>query len=307
MEEEILEQTGEIDARTRGIALVVVGLSWLWAIVTIGRFMFSMLGTLPPGATRPSVADFMKMMGPWIVTATILIPLGVAATMNWLRAHGQRVQSSVDSSRSALRTFGNHLYAALVSPLAELSARLGWGVLVVIGLILTYALCYNIWASFAYPFYLDYLHYTKDEVAFASKIFGIIMTIVGVSVGGLLFVRIGRFPTVLIGATLPILGNFLYAGLSPSAGVPRISTCHVVAHLLRLDAAGDLVRQRRADDAAADGHFGGEYLDRHRRRRIRRLCLGYRQQALFGGAICAAVVADLPGRVARPRHRWRGV
>ncbi|WP_430985882.1 hypothetical protein, partial [Escherichia coli] len=78
-----------------------------------------------------------------------------------------------------------------------------------IGLILTYALCYNVWASFAYPFYLDYMHYTKDEVAFASKIFGIVMSIIGVSVGGYLFLRIGRFPTVLIGAALPIFGNFL--------------------------------------------------------------------------------------------------
>ena len=72
--------------------------------------------------------------------------------------------------------------------------------LIIIGFILTYALCYNIWSSFAFPFYLDFLHYTKDEVAFASKVFGIIMTMVGISLGGYLFGRIGRFPTVLIGA-----------------------------------------------------------------------------------------------------------
>jgi len=78
-------------------------------------------------------------------------------------------------------------------------------------------LCYNVWASFAYPFYLDYMHYTKDEVAFASKLFGIIMSILGVSLGGYLFVRIGRFPTVLVGAILPIFGNFLYADLADGA------------------------------------------------------------------------------------------
>eukprot|EP01037_Dinobryon_pediforme_P021864 gene21864-22848_t len=107
---------------------------------------------------------------------------------------------------------------------------MGWGVLVVIGLILTYALCYNVWASFAYPFYLDYMHYTKDEVAFASKIFGIFMSIAGVSIGGYLFLRIGRFPTVLIGAVLPIFGNFLYADLAD--GAPYID---LVLHTLRLD------------------------------------------------------------------------
>jgi len=67
-------------------------------------------------------------------------------------------------------------------------------VLIVIGLILTYALCYNIWSSFAFPFYLDYLHYSKDEVAFASKIFGIFMTMLGIAIGGYLFARIGRLP-----------------------------------------------------------------------------------------------------------------
>ena len=84
-----------------------------------------------------------------------------------------------DQTVGAGRTVMNHLYSALVDPLAELCGRMGWGVLAAIGFILTYAICYNIWASFAYPFYLDYMHYTKDEVAFASKIFGIIMTMLG--------------------------------------------------------------------------------------------------------------------------------
>jgi PAT family beta-lactamase induction signal transducer AmpG len=129
----------------------------------------------------------------------------------------------------------NHLYSALVDPLAELSARMGWGVLAAIGFILTYAICYNIWASFAYPFYLDYMHYSKDEVAFASKIFGIIMTMLGISLGGYLFARIGRFPTILLGAILPPLGNFLYADLAD--GAPMIDS---FAHLLRLDALARL-------------------------------------------------------------------
>ena len=77
---------------------------------------------------------------------------------------------------------------------ASCAGRLGWGVLIVIGLILTYTLCYNIWSSFAFPFYLDFLHYSKDEVAFASKVFGIFMTMVGIALGGYLFARIGRLP-----------------------------------------------------------------------------------------------------------------
>lgn len=227
---EALAQPGEIQFRTRVIALLIVGVSWLWAIFTLGRFMVSMLAELPPGAERPSTAQFMSHTGPFIVIATVLVPLAVSATMNWLKAKRRAVQTVRDTSVSGGRTAANHLYTALVTPLAELAGRLGWSVIIVIGLILTYALCYNVWASFAFPFYLDYLHYSKDEVAFASKIFGIFMTILGISIGGYLFARIGRFPTVLIGAALPIAGNFLYADLAE--GGPNIDA---FAHFLWLD------------------------------------------------------------------------
>jgi MFS transporter, PAT family, beta-lactamase induction signal transducer AmpG len=115
----------------------------------------------------------------------------------------------------------------------ELTGRLRWGVLAVMGFILTYQLCFNIWAAFAYPFYLDYMHYSKDEVAFASKIFGLIMTILGVSLAGVLFARIGRFPTIMLGAVLPIAGNFIYADLADGA-----AGLDLVSHTLRLDALG---------------------------------------------------------------------
>src|SRR5204863_6263509 len=138
----------------------------------------------------------------------------VAASLNGCKSSGHNDLAEQDKRRSGLRTAMNHLYSALVAPLAELVARLGWGVLIVIGLILTSTLCYNIWSSFAFPFYLDFLHYSKDEVAFASKVFGIFMTMIGIALGGYLFARLGRLPTVLIGAILPVFGNFVYADLA---------------------------------------------------------------------------------------------
>jgi PAT family beta-lactamase induction signal transducer AmpG len=225
--EGLLGEIGELKPAARLIALAVVAISWIWAIGTIGHFMVAMLAPAVPGAPKPSVADFMKHYGPWIIGATVLVPLIVAAVVNRLRARGQQVQTEIQAGGG----IADHLYTALISPLTELTARLGWGVLGVIGFILTYTLCYNIWASFAFPFYLDFLHYSKDEVAFASKLFGIFMTMLGVGLGGVLFLRLGRFPTVMIGAVLPILGNFLYADLADgAAGIDAF------AHLVRLDA-----------------------------------------------------------------------
>src|SRR5689334_12816068 len=182
--EQSLEQPGEVNATVRFTALAIVGICWLWAIVTLGSFMASMLAARAPGEKPPSVADFTAHVGPWIIVATVFVPLIVAATVNWLKAHGRGVQHEAHQNASGGRAVMNHIYGALVSPLAELSERLRWGVLIIIGFILTYALCYNIWSAFAYPFYLDFLHYTKDEVALASKIFGIIMTMLGISLGG---------------------------------------------------------------------------------------------------------------------------
>jgi len=268
-----LSEPGEIDPRTRAIALLVVGVAWIWAIGTLASFMISMLQPVPPGGKLPSAAEFLKYYGPAIVIATVLVPLGVAALLNWLKGRGRHVQTAADTTVSPVRTAANHLYGALIAPLGDLVSRLGWGVLVVIGMILTYALCYNVWASFAYPFYLDFMHYSKEEVAFASKIFGIIMSIVGVSLGGYLFTRIGRFPTVLVGAILPIFGNFVYADLADGAR-------HIdpVLHLVRIDA---LV-----------GLFGGDI-------RMARLLLTICYENISTGLALAAFVAYLSGVVSK--------
>ena len=232
----VLLAPGEVNARARALALGVVGLCWLWAVLTIAGFMTHMLAPLAPGEKPPSASDFLRARGPLIVAATVLVPLGVAGLLNRLKATGRHVQRVAIPVRRGAGAAADHLYLALVAPLAELVGRLRWGVLGVIGLILTYALCYNVWAAFAYPFYLDYMHYSKDEVAFASKIFGIVMTMIGVGLGGFLFLRLGRFPTVMLGVVLPIFGNFLYADLAE--GAPGIDA---VLHATRLDGLAAMV------------------------------------------------------------------
>lgn len=229
-----LSEPGSLKPRVRAALLAVVGASWLWAILRLITFAVSML-TPAPGGKAPSVADFTKTWGVLIIIATVFVPLAIAALANFLAKQPDKVLGAPDERIGAGRTVLNHLYSALVDPLAELSGRMGWGVLAPVGFILTYAICYNIWASFAYPFYLDHLHYTKDEVAFASKIFGIFMTMVGISLGGYLFAKLGRFPTILLGAVLPPLGNFLYADLAD--GSPNIDA---FSHLLRLDSLAGL-------------------------------------------------------------------
>lgn len=197
------------DARTRMIALTIVGLSWAWALFTIGNFMYHALHDVP----APSVAQFTLYTGPWIIITTVVVPALTAAWVNWRRTRISPVTGEI--SNSAVR----HGFSALILPLSELIERLRWGVVIVLGLILSYRLCDSIWGPFAFPFYLQELHYTKEEVAFASKIFGVAMTIGGVSLGGILYATLGRMPTLLIGAILAALTNLLYADLASGAPV----------------------------------------------------------------------------------------
>ena len=219
---------GELSPQVRGGLLLVVLVAWGWAITRIALFMHAMLTVPAPGQKLPSVADFTRGQGPWIVGATVGVPLLAAFVVRALTVRGLGL---ADARQAGDKDgFAEHAYGALVAPLVELVERLGAGVLVLLGFILSYALCYNLWSSFAGPFYIGAMHYTKDQVAFASKIFGIIMTMIGISTGGYLFARIGRFPTVLIGAILPPLGNLLYADLADGgAGIDAFT------HALRLD------------------------------------------------------------------------
>ena len=140
--------------------------------------------------------------------------------------------------------------------------RIGWGVIIVLGLILSYRITDNIWGSFAFPFYLQELKYTGDEVAFASKIFGVFMTMAGIAIGGILFATLGRMPTLLIGAIVAAASNLLYADLASGAPGDR---------RLCADLRAGCVRPGPAHGPAADRHLGREYRRRPRRSRVRRL------------------------------------
>lgn len=197
------------DRRRRAIALGVVALCWAWAIVMLGGFMVSALSPAAPGGTAPSAGDFTKFWGPWIVVATVVVPALVAG---WANGYARPIHGDVPAS--AGRRAADHCYRALILPLSEIVARLRWGAVVVVALILTYRIADSIWAPFAFPFYLDFLGYSNDEVAFASKLFGVVMTIAGVALGGVLFATLGRMPTLLAGAVAAAASNLLYADLA---------------------------------------------------------------------------------------------
>jgi len=213
-----LREPGAVEPRLRALGLAVVGLGWAWAILTVAFFMVRMLNVDPADPNPPKASEFTANMGPWIIAATVALPALVATWFNWLEKKGERVLTSAEPARSGWSRAADHSYAALILPLADLIARLRWSVIIVLGIILTYRLTDSIWGPFAFPFYLTELHYSADEVAFASKVFGVFMTMAGIAIGAFLFVTVGRMPTLVLGAIVAAATNLLYADLAAGGG-----------------------------------------------------------------------------------------
>ena len=207
-----LREPGQINPKMRGYALATVGILWGWALITVLVFMVRSL-TAEPDA-RPDSTEFVSQMGPLIVIATVVIPGIIAAWLEAMRLKGRYVLTEAVPSRGGFDTFLDHGYRALVLPLAEIIGRLKWAAILVIALVLTYRITDSVWGSFAYPFYLGELEYTKDEVAIASKFFGVGAVILGLALGATLLTVIGRMMTLTLGALLAALTNLLYADLA---------------------------------------------------------------------------------------------
>lgn len=62
-------------------------------------------------------------------------------------------------------------------------------------------------------FYIDQ-GFSKDQIAGVSKVFGLIMTLLGAGIGGLLIVRFGIMPILLIGGIASAATNLMFVLLA---------------------------------------------------------------------------------------------
>jgi MFS transporter, PAT family, beta-lactamase induction signal transducer AmpG len=105
------------------------------------------------------------------------------------------------------------LQTVLIEPFADFFRRFGWNALLVLALIATYRVSDIVMGIMANPFYVD-MGYTKDEVAAVTKIYGVIMTLVGAFIGGVLSMKIGVMRTLMLGAILSAASNLLFSWLA---------------------------------------------------------------------------------------------
>ena len=111
------------------------------------------------------------------------------------------------------KNIGEWLQSALINPFADFLKRYKWHAALLLALIATYRISDVVMGIMANPFYVD-MGFTKDEVAAVTKIYGVIMTLVGAFVGGVLSMRFGVMRVLMLGAVLSAATNLLFAALS---------------------------------------------------------------------------------------------
>lgn len=270
-------------ARWRNYALTPVILGWAWSFAALFGFMAYALSA-PEAANARA---FTMQTGPLIIVASIIAPVIAATAMLALadRAHGAQAMKAWPA-----QSVFDALYGSILAPMADIIARLGAGAILVLILVLSYRFTDLVWGAFAYPFYLGEnfgaLHHTNDEVAIASKVFGSLMTFVGITVGAAAIIRFGRMPSLFIGAVLAAATNLLFADLAQGgAGTHAfMSALHIYPVLTVLQPLANFLT-----------------LDVTVNERLSRLMVVIAAENLAVGFASAAIVAYLSS-IVNPRH-----
>ena len=111
------------------------------------------------------------------------------------------------------RNLREWLQGALIDPFADFIKRYRWQAVLILSLIAVYRISDVVMGIMANPFYVD-MGYTKTEVATVTKVYGVLMTLLGAFVGGVMALRWGVMRILMLGAILSALSNLLFAWLS---------------------------------------------------------------------------------------------
>ncbi len=106
-----------------------------------------------------------------------------------------------------------HIRESYINPVADFFQRYGRMALVILLLVGTYRISDIVLGIIANVFYLD-MGFTKTQIAQYSKFWGLLASIAGGLVGGVLSLRFGVLRTLLLGAVLAPASNLLFLALA---------------------------------------------------------------------------------------------
>ena len=160
----------------------------------------------------PSEAEYH--FAPWTIAYLVMaasMTVGVVATL--IAPEPSGAVPSLPREGSMLQRLAAWLHGAVVSPFADFIRRYRWHAMLLLLLIASYRMSDVVMGVMANPFYRD-MGFSKDEVAAVSKVYGVVMTLAGAFVGGVLSLRLGVLRTLFAGALLSAATNLLFAWLA---------------------------------------------------------------------------------------------
>ncbi len=191
------------------------------AMITAGAGVLWIAASVDPSE---STYDFR----PWQVAYTVMACLMLIGMLTTLiirepvkkissltlenEAHAREKLAALGLTGTVLNV-STWLYAAILSPFIDFIRRFKWQALLILSLIAVYRISDVVMGVMSNPFYQE-MGFTKDEVATVSKVYGIVMTIVGAALGGLLVIRMGMMRTLMLGAVLSAATNLLFVWLA---------------------------------------------------------------------------------------------
>ena len=173
-------------------------------------------------AFDPSEATYEH--APWTITyLTMAAFMGIGIATVLFSSEPIRVQRDNESgkdavqadgaSHSAFHRLGRWFHVAAINPFVDFTVRYRYHAILVLALIGTYRISDIVMGVMANPFYVD-MGFTKDEIATVSKVYGVVMTLIGAGLGGLLSLRFGVVRVLFLGGALSAATNLLFAWLA---------------------------------------------------------------------------------------------
>ena len=148
-----------------------------------------------------------------VMAASMLV--GVLAV--WFTQEPSRqnlINTQENTKQPVPMTINARLFDAIVTPLLQFSSRFGWQqAIIILMLVATYRISDIVMGVMANPFYID-MGFTKTDIANVTKIYGVVMTLVGAAVGGVLCLRLGVMRIMMVGAILSAVTNVLFSWLA---------------------------------------------------------------------------------------------
>lgn len=161
--------------------------------------LFSLFGLDPDGKAAVAAALAAKPEGVYLQFALVLMGLAVMVMACW-PLPGTKTRP------------GAYLAGSFGQPLADFYRRFSGVATLILALICVYRLA-DFVLNIMPPFYID-LGFSKTELAEVRKVFGVVMTSLGVIIGGWSVAKLGLIRTMVIGAFMSPVSNLIFAWLA---------------------------------------------------------------------------------------------